>query len=208
MRKLIAAAVICLAVVAQIQAEDKPTADTLPGVTIRLVLSADEFNPLAPAKETVKCVIENKSDQPIDVPSIYDGRTVRLVLFGPPRPWAMELHPVPQNVGMLRGGGASPATQKFFSGLEPPPQVRIEPGHGKVMFEMPLDEILLLDRAAANAPKWQWWWTAESSPPPPLRLSFKGEYLKSVNLQAFVEIEGKYLSSDKVELKINPSVKK
>jgi hypothetical protein len=183
-------------------AQDAAAKDPLPGVTVKLSVSADQFDPSVPTKATVKCLIENKSDHPIEVPIGYDGRTTQLSSLG--LNWPALLRPVPSIENMPRGGGGAGIAARKSLERKELPLVRVDLEKTLVVFELPLEEILMTGSPNAKPPiPWSWTWAARSlSPGSPISFGYRGPRLPAIHLQAAVQIGGKTIQSDKIELKI------
>src|SRR3954467_7855655 len=59
-------------------AEDE-TDNSRAGVSVKLVLSTESYDPTTPSNATVQCVVVNRSDRPVEIPGGYDGESVRLL---------------------------------------------------------------------------------------------------------------------------------
>ena len=46
---------------------------TIPGVEVRLRFSVEELDPLKPDKNYLECIVRNKADRSIQVPTVYTG---------------------------------------------------------------------------------------------------------------------------------------
>ncbi|MCI0683293.1 MAG: hypothetical protein L0Y71_14415 [Gemmataceae bacterium] len=116
---------------------DEPL-NPLPGVEVDLVISVDKYNPARPSKGTVRCSVVNHSGAPVRVLVGYDGWTNRLTARGKGHPRDLQLFPM--NPGKHQG--------------PKPAQAAVKPGEARVVFELPLDEILFqgVNRSGATMP--------------------------------------------------------
>jgi hypothetical protein len=93
---------------------------------VRVSFSVRKYEPGGPAKAVVRAYARNDSGQPVRVPVGYDGDKVRLV--------SGEL--------VLRAADKAPLKW-----------ARLEPGHERLLFELPLDEVVF---QADRASRWSW----------------------------------------------------
>jgi len=167
-------------------AEEHPQ-DSLPGVTIKLVISTDAYDPSEPSTATIKCVAVNKSADPVEVRVGYDSRVNVLRAKGKHLRWDMTLYRFER------------------SGDEPKP-IRLKPGEEKVLFELPLDEVFLQRPAPQRKPKWRWDWMARPQAPiTPIHRFRERGFAERVTFWAEALVNDKWLSSGDVELKVKPS---
>ncbi len=176
-----------------------PSAD----IVVKLSISADRYDPMALSGATVKCSVENKSKQPIEVPVGYDGTAVRLCGKAPAMIWAETLSISLWHPGPTPGGGRPGMVSK------PPKldQKQVLPGQQQVVFELPLDAVLLNKKLPQTETSihrdWYWSWPARSSPPhTPIHLARGDGFADQTSLWAVIEIAGKSLSSEMVALKV------
>ena len=174
--------------------------DPLPGVKTNLVISVEEYDPSRPSKGVVKCIVVNKSKNPVEVFLGYDGGWNQL--------WAVGSDP--------KGDPAVGGWERRLGPLklkEELKRVRVEPGQELVVFELSLDEILLQglsdDPRTAQGRKWGWGaWQAHPIPPPsPIHRTW-GVFEKAVFFWSQIEVQGKILSSEKVTLRVKSGTEK
>ena len=162
---------------------------SLPGVTVKLVMSVETYDPTKPSKGIVRCLVANNSKAAVDAQVGYDGHINRLAALGEER-WELTLYP-PSN------------PQEKLS------PVRVAPGREQSVFELPLDKILLQGgkdaRPHARDRRWRWDWLAEMLPPlsPVHRWRTPG-YVEKARFWAEVSVSGTRLSSEKALLKLAP----
>lgn len=107
-------------------------------LVLKVRLNGPTINPEAFGDQTITVTIKNASEESVEVPSTYDGRTVRLVGRGRDHFWASRLRPT-----------EAPAQRL----------VTLEPGKEKVLLEVPLSQVLAQDK------RWHWDWGAHPVPP-------------------------------------------
>jgi hypothetical protein len=199
--------VAIIALQSSARADDAP--ESISGVDVKLSVSRDRYDPFAPSEDIVKCTITNNTDRALEVPSAYDGESIKLSLSAQRWPWALYLHPVPPRDGTRPiGGGASEATQKLFAHPKAP-LVHLEPGQSQTVFELKLDKILNphAEQSAdktSGAPAWRWTWSAHGPPPQAPLVSDRDKFVPMAKLLVLATIDDKTLESNKVELKIAP----
>ncbi|HEV3259877.1 MAG TPA: hypothetical protein VG013_23620 [Gemmataceae bacterium] len=142
-------------------------------VSVALSLSVDEYDPSRPSKAVMKCVVRNGTTEAIQVPASYDGKllrlesTSRLVLK---RTKADDLDRLEHKITDLKGKIAAADEPEMIvllassladaikarKELESQVLVRIESGEERVVFEFPLDEILLQGKPKDGSLGWSW----------------------------------------------------
>lgn len=160
--------------------------DPLPGVKAVLTISVKEYDPAAPSKGVVKCVVVNKSEKAIAVP-VNHGRGATLIGQGEGQGWELRL--------WRRDGDK--AGKKWGE---------VEPGAEQVIFELPLDDILfngVKEPPGGKDRVWGWDWIARPAPPrSPVHAIRGAGFLPKASFWAEVTVGGKTLLSEKVELKV------
>ena len=160
--------------------------DPLPGVTLKLVISADAYDPSKPSQATIKCSAINKSGDPVEVRIGYDSRVNVLQAKGKHLRWEMKLY-------------------RFRRSKEELKPVSLKPGEGEVLFELSLDEVLLQRPAPQGKPKWRWdWWAHPLAPPTPIHdvRHRDGGFVEKTTFWAKALVNDKWLSSEHLELKV------
>jgi hypothetical protein len=121
-----------------------PAAAQSPTVKVRLSFSVKEFDPAKPGKAVVRCVVRNDTMEEFEVPTVYDGRAV-----------------------VLRSGRLALERPGKPAGRKPPSdsgrRVRLEPRQERVVFELPLADVLPGGRGKANP--WRWVWDGKGKRP-------------------------------------------
>ncbi len=187
---------------------DQPP-DPLPGVKVTLSISVNEYDPSVLSATTIKCIVENKSKQPIVVPIGYDGQVVRLCGKAPSMNWSETMRIDLWHPGLTPGGGRPEMISK-------PPKLdsqQVLPGQQQVVFEFPLDAVLLnrgFPKTDMSINKdWYWDWPARSTPPrTPINLPGRGDLAEKTALWATVAVGGKSLSSEETTLKVQSTESK
>jgi hypothetical protein len=161
-------------------ADDKPA---LPKVAVTLTISVKEYDPFTPSKGVVKCVVRNDDARAVSVPAEYDGRLAALVA----------------------PAGERPLTLRDRDRFAEARLVEVAPGKERVVFELPLDEVLLQTPGAAK--KWSWGWDARPQPPktPLHQFDDKEGFVEQADFRAVLKVGGAEVKSDKVVLKVKPS---
>jgi hypothetical protein len=108
-------------------------------VQLTLTVSVKEVDPAQPGAGVVTCSAKNVSDKPVAVPVGYSPDT-RVLLHGGP----LMLMPRER-------------TDKE------PKKITLAPGQEMVLFQLPLDDILLINKGAEKT--WQWEWFRRLPPP-------------------------------------------
>src|SRR5207253_2483696 len=101
------------------------------GVTARLAISVKEYDPGAPGKAFIRCFVRNETAKEVAVPLGYDGQQVRL------------------RSGDLLLSRSAPKGRSLLR------FVRLAPGQERLVFELPLDEVLVRTGAGSA---WTWGW--------------------------------------------------
>ncbi len=169
--------------VPQSSAEERPQGP-VPGVTLKLVISTDAYDPSKPSQATVKCSAINKSGDPVEVRVGYNPRFNVLRADGKHLRWGMTLYSVERP-------------------KEEPKPVSLKPGETKVLFELSLDEILLQQAVPQGKPEWRWDWVARPHPPlTPIHRYRDDGFVKKTMLSASALVNDKWISSERLELKV------
>jgi hypothetical protein len=169
--------------VPQSSAEERPQGP-LPSVTIKLAISTDAYDPSRPSQATIKCSVINKSDDLVEVRVGYDSRVNVLQAEGDHLRWGMTLYPFERSKEKLK-------------------PVSLKPGEGKVLYELSLDEVLLQRPASQGKPKWAWDWRARpKAPPTPIHRPRDVGFVEKTMFWAKTAVNDKWLSSERVELKV------
>jgi hypothetical protein len=133
--------IVCLFVVAGHAAtspgQDKPQ-PAEPALSVQLSFSVEEYDPTAASEAVLRCVVRNGTNEPIRVPVGYGGGSIAV------QSGLLTLHKANEGKGDVK-------------------QVRVEPGQEQVVFELPLDAILLREKKA-DVP-WRWDWPRRPEPP-------------------------------------------
>lgn len=123
-------------------------------VTVGLSFSVEEYDPSTPSKEVIKCKVRNNTDKAIQVPAGYDGYKIRLHSTRSYMPRTETLEE------------ARSVLVRIPNSKDDLKLVRIEPGKEQVVFEFPLDELLLRGRTKDRILEWDWPdWPLNSTPP-------------------------------------------
>ncbi len=165
---------------------------TKSGLTLTLVLSDELYDTVVPGKSSLKCVIRNDTPRSIRIPLGYEVDTVRL------ESGRMSL------VGSIeRDDGKSGVNKRNLLTM-----ADVSPRETKVLFELPLDDLLakgVVSRADKNR-KWHWDWQIRNAAPLSPIHKPHHEELKGYIEQASFQVKVKYglfeLVSNKVALKV------
>jgi hypothetical protein len=174
--------------------DDKPK--PLPGVTLTLALveAKSEKEPL------FRCVLKNASDKPLELADGYDGKSVRLRGKGEGHRSELQLYP--------------PSPKKL-------PIVVVKAGEERVVFELPVNEILFDFHASDKQRKdrqkrWRWDWPLRLAPPlTPFHIKAgkradtdrrSVHLLRRADFWAEVEVGGRRIASKPVPLKLRLGV--
>lgn len=150
-----------------------------PDVTLTLRLSVEEFNPDQPAG-TITCVVRNRSDKPIALPAVYDGKTIA-----------------------LEGNGLHLWRRDPLGKLPEPAQVTIAPGGEHTLFALPLTEILAPQRGKGRNPQWGWDWRRRPEAPlSPIHVWRKTGYHPTASFRAEIATSDGRVVSEPVILKV------
>jgi hypothetical protein len=159
-----------------------------PGIQLKLTISVEEYDPFDPSKGSVKCVMVNRSAEPIRVSLGYDGKTNLLKAHGQGHSHEVQLYPLKRTKAE-------------------PKQIEIKPGEEAVVYELSLDEILFQgvrgDPRKNEDRTWGWGWIARpESPPSPIHRWRKEGFLETASFWAEIAIGRQKVTSEKVTLKV------
>jgi hypothetical protein len=168
---------------ASLRAADDPPVATDPKIKLMLTLGIEEYDPTKPSKAIVKFTLKNEREQAVRVSAFYD----RATLF-------------------LQGsGGRFPLTLNRAPTPEPKATIEVKPGEERVLFTLPLDEILYngQDPVKPQRGLWSWDWIARPAPPlsPIHEMRGKG-FVAETTFWAVVVIDGKRFESPRVKLNV------
>jgi hypothetical protein len=191
-------------------------------VSVALALSVEEYDPSTPSKAVIKCVVRNDTDDAVQVPASYDGKRIRLestnglVLN---RIKEDDIDRLEQKIKVLKGkltdsddpdsivALANDLANAIKTKQEKESQtlIRIEPGKERVVFEFPLDEILLPGNKEDRA--FAWGWGRRPRPPKsPIYLEFASRNLVAeASFAVRLKIGGQTVDSKYVHLKVKSS---
>jgi hypothetical protein len=159
---------------------DQPAPET-PKVTVTFTASVKEYDPFKPSNGVLRCVLKNVGDRPVSVPSGYDGKVVQLTAFGGRFPMNLFSRANPVVTGM----------------------VDLAPGKEQVVFELPLDEVLLQTEGAEK--KWGWNWRARSMPPrSPVYQAGGKAFVDRVMFQVFIKFGAASVASAPAVVEVKP----
>ena len=116
---------------------------TKSGLTLSLVLSEELYDPVVPGKGSLKCVLRNETSRSIRIPSGYDVDTVRLECG--PHVWLNRL--------IEDQDAKSPENRRDAVTM-----VHVSPNEERVLFELPLDDILAKGVTSRGDKKRKWSW--------------------------------------------------
>src|SRR5437660_6965872 len=123
------------------------------------------------------CGVHKGTNQAIEVPVGYGGRGVSVT------------------------GGAVTLYRRLQPGEEGVKFVRVEPGKERVVFELPLGDILK-GEGKRDSP-WRWSWMRRPEPPlTPIHKYRKPGYVDRATFLATVEVRGQTLKSNEAVLKV------
>lgn len=178
MRRLLHSVVAFLAITSMVAADPLAPQKELPGVSVQLVFSVKEFDPAEPAKATMKCVVRNKTKAAVEAPG--------------------EFH---QKVTKIQASGLDLINWDVEKRKVKPTTMRVGPDEEKVIFELPLDEILL--REGKTNP-WYWSWLRRPPPPhsPIHQPREKNKFVDSATFTVTVVINGQEVKSNEAELRV------
>jgi len=153
-------------------------------ITVALVLTAQFYDTMKPSRGRLRCVIHNRTSEPIDVPTGYDASTVLL-------------HSGLMSLRLARRDAGAPNKADAAIRL-----VRVPPGQDATVFDYALDDILL--KQAAKGDQWYWDWPRRSAPP---RSPFQARQgiVSQVMFQASLVLGDERLLSQFVVLHVKPT---
>jgi hypothetical protein len=138
--------------------------------------SVDEYDPATPAKATVTCAVRNNGPYPAHVPVGFDGGYVRLEAGG------LTLSRIKRDKDDVR-------------------LAWVEPGKEQVVFQLPLDDVLLRTNQADAT--WHWDWARRPAPPPsPIHRGRQGGYVEQASFVVTVDLGTRTLKSEPAVLKV------
>ncbi|HKQ74156.1 MAG TPA: hypothetical protein VJ810_10690 [Blastocatellia bacterium] len=177
-------------------------------VQVKLLLPVGEYDPFKPSQGVVKCVVINKSRDPIQIRAGYTGYVNYLKAHGEGHRWEMTLLPY--------------IPYPYEHSKEAMKLISMKPGAEQVAFELSLDEILSHvvrdDLKEIKNRIWRWQLEnkaqyLEQGPDSPIRRKGEAGFLEKATFWAIVTVSDKtflslndqQLSSEMVVLKIKPS---
>jgi hypothetical protein len=147
-------------------------------VSVRLSFSVEEYDPSKPSQAVMKCVVHNDSYRPIHVPVGFDGGYVRV------------------QSGFL-------TLSKNKRAKEDVQLAWVEPGQQQVVFELPLDDILL--RTGERDAAWHWGWPRRPEPPrSPIHQYRQPGFVAQATFSVSLDVGGSTLTSEDATLKVKP----
>src|SRR4051812_16095856 len=165
-------AVVLLATVAMAGAAEKRKQRVVTG---RITFSVDEYDPATPSQGVMRCELRNDSPFPWHVPVGFDGGYVK-----------------------VKSGNLS--LRRVTKSKDDVHLAWLEPGEQVVVFELPLQE-LLMDAGQRDA-AWQWTWDLRPAPPrSPIRRGKEDRFVNEASFTATLDL-GTYT------LALEPSVLK
>jgi hypothetical protein len=201
---------------ANVWGKDRPNKEPIASVLLKL--SVEVYDPSAPSNATIKCVVRNTSDRTIQAPVSYDGRQIQLFSAG------MTFNKVKiDKIDVLRGeilrlkrkleastdpneieklaAKLSSATREKKE-LEAKSFTALKPGQERVIFELPLDDILL--RGKTKDGEFRWGWPRRPAPPlsPIYRKAGSRDLVEQASFLVRMTIDGQNVTSKSVSLKI------
>lgn len=156
------------------ESPDDPAYIAKQPIAVRLIIPDEVFDPDNPSDNVIRCVVRNNTNKPIEVPADYAS--------GQPLYGNMLLGPLTADIGepdrLLLCIRAANKREK----------VRVAAGDEHLVFELPLQEILLNTFPSNEASAWEWKWGApwfgqHSDLPPTSPIGERGEW-RSVTFQA------------------------
>jgi hypothetical protein len=127
----------------------------------------------------MKCVVHNDSYLPLHVPVGYDG-------------------------GYIRVQSGQLTLSKNKKAKEDVKLAWVEPGHQQVVFELPLDDILV--GAGRRDGLWHWHWQLRPAPPrSPIHNHYKSGFVAEASFSVNLDLGGHTLKSEDALLKVKPS---
>ncbi len=176
MNKSVVTALVVLAAQAAAAPGQEPAKPAESKVSVRLTLSAEEYDPATPSQASLKCVARNDTPQAVRVPTAYDGSSV-LLMSG--------------NLTLYRR----------TEGKGDAPSALVEPGKEQVVFELPLDDILLT--AGKAGATWSWDWPRRLAPPPSPLVKQRGEgFVGRIAFTAKLKVGDMEATSEEAVLKV------
>jgi hypothetical protein len=150
---------------------------TQPKVSVHVSFSIEEYEPSKTSKAIMKCVVQNDSYMSIHVPIGFDGGYIRI-----------------QSGGLTLG--------KNKKAKEDVKLEWVEPGHQQVVFELSLDEILLV--AAERNDIWHWHWQRRPEPPrSPIHKYREPGFVDQASFTVSLDLGSYTLTSENAVLKVN-----
>jgi hypothetical protein len=146
-------------------------------VSVHLSFSVAEYDPSKPSRAVLKCGVKNNSDLPVYVPVGYDGGKIRV------------------QSGLLTLGKNQGAKEHLKVR-------RVWPGMQQVVFELPLDDILL--GAGRPGAAWRWDWPRRPEPPhSPIHKYRKPGFVDQASFTVRLDlVGGSSLTSENATLKV------
>lgn len=138
----------------------------------------------------IRGIVKNTGNEVIEVPDGYDGRSARMFGRSKEHRWDIQLHPwEPRHVH----------------------KVAVQAGEERIVFELPLDEILLrpvFGDIEVAKPAWRWDWIARSAAPltPFHEKSGGNRLIRRAEFWAVVDVDGRPVASKKLSLELGLNV--
>jgi hypothetical protein len=146
-------------------------------ISVRLSFSVEEYEPTRPSKAVMKCELLNDSPVGIHVPVGFDNGYV-----------------------CLKSGGLT--LTKLKREKEDVKLVWVEREQKQVIFELPLDDLLVSDEIKKGA-KWYWRWQQRSAPPfSPIYKGRKEGFVNEASFIVVLDLGSSTIKSDEAKLKI------
>lgn len=153
----------------------KPKART---VSVEVSFSVETYDPAKPSKAMMKSVLRNGTSMGLHVPVGFDGGFVRL------RSGSLTLY-------------------KSKRGKDDVKLVWVEPGQEQIVFELPLDDLLV--KAGKREGQWHWSWDRRPEPPlSPIHKYRQPGFADQASFIVTLDLGDRSLNSEAVSLKIKP----
>jgi hypothetical protein len=202
MIKSITIGLVLLGMNALAQEKPKPKESN---VSVAISFSVEEYDPSTPTKAVMKCLVRNDTDEAVQVPVGYDGKMVRLESA-----WDKK----GTQPSFLGYANEDPYAKKEKNDVR---LVRLEPGKEQVVFEFPLDDLLVRGTVKDGSLVWVWPdWILHPGPPrsPIFRRSspWNGqfdsrEFVAEATFAVRLKLGGQTVNSSDAHLKVKSKTK-
>jgi hypothetical protein len=147
-------------------------------VSVHLSFSEEEYDPTRPSKAVMRCVVQNDTTSGVHVPVGFDGGYVR-----------------------VESGGLTLYKRRIEK--DDVKLAWVEPGKQQMVFELPLDDLLV--GAAKREGVWHWTWQRRPAPPPsPIHKFKEMGFVDQASFKVTLDLGGRTFVSEAASLKVKP----